>query len=228
MPLQAGAHVIAQYNRHKDGLEALNNRYGHCEMLQADLSNVGECQYLMEAAVHIAGNKLEGVVNNAGVAIGSKLEEGIHEWVHHWDFQMNVNLRAPGIISREYIYMRTEKGLPGRLVHIASRAAFRGDTPEYMAYAASKAGVVALSRSIARGFGKKGIKSFVIAPGFVRTDMSADFIEEYGESFVTNDLALDSLTLPDDVAPMVVFLLSGLADHATGCTIDINAGSYVH
>jgi NAD(P)-dependent dehydrogenase (short-subunit alcohol dehydrogenase family) len=97
-----------------------------------------------------------------------------------------------------------------------------------MAYAASKAGMVAMSRTIARGYGKKGIKSFVIAPGFVKTDMSANFIETYGEDYVKGDLALNSLTLPDDVAPTVVFLLSGLADHATGSTIDINAGSYVH
>ena len=87
--------------------------------------------------------------------------------------------------------------------------------------------MVALSRSIARGFGKDGVKSFVVAPGFTRTEMAEDLIEEYGEELAMKDIALDRMTEPGDIAPMVVFLASGLADHATGATIDINAGSYV-
>ena len=97
-----------------------------------------------------------------------------------------------------------------------------------MAYAASKGGVVSLTRSIARAYGKDGIKAFNIAPGFTRTDMAEEFIKAYGEEHAMQDIALDKLTEPKDIAPMVTFLASGMADHATGCTIDINAGSYVH
>jgi 3-oxoacyl-[acyl-carrier protein] reductase len=154
------------------------------------------------------------------------MHKDLNQWVEEWDHQMMVNLRAQGVLNKLFINHAIDHG-GGRIVHIASRAAFRGDTPDYMAYAASKAGIVAMSKTIARGYGKQGIKSFAIAPGFVKTDMSAEFIQTYGESFVTNDLALNSLTLPQDVAPTAVFLLSGLADHATGTTIDINAGSYV-
>ena len=93
---------------------------------------------------------------------------------------------------------------------------------------ASKAGMVALTRSIARGFGRQGICAFVIAPGFVRTDMAKDALEQYGEAHVSGDLALDRLTEPEDLAPLVTLLASGLADHATGTSIDVNAGSYVH
>ncbi|MFT6873422.1 MAG: 3-oxoacyl-[acyl-carrier protein] reductase, partial [Roseivirga sp.] len=71
-------------------------------------------------------------------------------------------------------------------------------------------------------------KAFNIAPGFVRTDMAQDFMDQYGESFALDDIALTELTEPKNIAPMVVLLASGLADHATGTTIDINAGSYVH
>src|SRR5471032_1421723 len=116
----------------------------------------------------------------------------------------------------------------GRFVNVASRAAFRGDQPDYLAYATSKAGVVALTRSIARGFGKAGIKAFTLAPGFTRTEMAQAFIDQYGEDYATSDIALDRLTEPGDIAPTVAFLLSGLADHATGSTIDLNAASYVH
>ncbi len=87
--------------------------------------------------------------------------------------------------------------------------------------------MVAMSKSIARAFGKQGVKSFVIAPGFVRTPINDPYLEKYGEDFLIKDLALDRLTEPDDVAPTVVFLASGLMDHATGCSIDINAASYV-
>ena len=87
---------------------------------------------------------------------------------------------------------------------------------------------MALTRSIARGFGKDGIKAFNIAPGFTKTDMAQSFIDQYGEAHAMSDIALERLTEPGDIAPMVTFLLSGLGDHATGGTFDINAGSYVH
>ncbi|CAN5356447.1 hypothetical protein BH09PSE2_BH09PSE2_19750 [soil metagenome] len=87
--------------------------------------------------------------------------------------------------------------------------------------------MAALTKSIARAYGKDGITAFNVAPGFTRTEMAQGFIDQYGEAYATSDLALPALTEPDDVAPTVVFLASGLADHATGQTIDINAASYV-
>ena len=87
---------------------------------------------------------------------------------------------------------------------------------------------MALTRSIARAYGKENIVAFNIAPGFTRTEKAQDAIDAYGEDFVTSDLALTDLTEPKDIAPTVAFLASGMADHATGATIDINAGSYVH
>jgi NAD(P)-dependent dehydrogenase (short-subunit alcohol dehydrogenase family) len=88
--------------------------------------------------------------------------------------------------------------------------------------------VVSLTKSIARAFGKEEIKAFVVAPGFTKTEMAQQFINQYGEDFAKSDIALNELTLPEDIAPTVAFLLSGMMDHATGTTIDINAGSYVH
>lgn len=113
------------------------------------------------------------------------------------------------------------------MIHISSRAGFRGDTAEYMAYAASKGGMLALSKSIARAYGKQHIYSFAIAPGFTLTDMAQQFVDKYGKDYILNDIALPEITLPKDIAPTVLFLASGHMDHATGTTIDINAGSYV-
>ena len=139
---------------------------------------------------------------------------------------MAVNLTAAAVLCRAAVAHFRERG-EGRIVNIASRAAFRGDQPDYLAYAASKAGLVALTRSIARAFGRDGITAFVVAPGFTRTEMAQDFIDQYGPEIALRDNALGRFTEPEDVAPTVVFLASGLADHATGTTVDINAASYV-
>ena len=84
-----------------------------------------------------------------------------------------------------------------------------------------------LTKTLARAYGKNGIKAFNVAPGFVRTDMAKGFISQYGEEIALKDLSLERLTEPKDIAPLVTFLASGMADHSTGSTFDLNAGSYV-
>ncbi len=216
--------ISANENNPPDGPEDPVTRKS--QAFQADLSSPEGCTQLFLEAIEAFGH-LDVLVNNAGVAIHSPIDKPSEQWLADWEKTMAVNLTATALLSRLAIQHFQERG-GGRMIHISSRAAFRGDTPEYLAYAASKAGMVSLHRSIARGYGKQGIKSFLIAPGFVRTDMAQDFIDTYGEEHAVSDLALDTLTEPKDLAPTVVLLASGLADHATGSTIDINAGSYVH
>ena len=192
---------------------------------QADLADPESCERLFDSVVETWG-RLDVLVNNAGVALRIPVEAATDEWRRGWDLTMAINLRAVELLCRRAVLHFRQHG-GGRIINIASRAAFRGDTAEYTTYAASKGGVVSLTRSIARAFGKDGVSAFVVAPGFVRTDMAQDAIDEYGEEFVTRDLALNRLTEPADLAPLVVLLASGLADHATGTSIDVNAGSYV-
>lgn len=224
---KAGARVAVHYRDQRQQATALAQEIGaSAEVFQADLSRVEECTALWEA-VSTRFGRIDTLVNNAGIAISSPMESATGDWLEGWETTMAVNLRAPAVLSKLAIeHFRARGG--GRVVNISSRAAFRGDQPPYLAYAASKGGLVALTRSIARGFGKAGILAFNVAPGFTRTDMARDFLDEYGEDYVAGDIALRRLTEPDDIAPFVVFLASGLADHATGCTIDVNAGSYVH
>ena len=222
----ARARVAVHYNRSEDAARELADRLGHGAFpVQADLEDPAACTALFETVIERC-NALDVLINNAGLSIGIPVDAPVDAWLPAWQRTLAVNLTAAQLLSRLAISHFRERG-GGRIINIASRAAFRGDTPEYMAYAASKGGLVALTRSIARGFGKEGIVAFSVAPGFTRTDMAQDFIDAYGEAYVIGDLALNRLTEPEDIAPMVVFLASGLADHATGATIDINAGSYV-
>ncbi len=223
----AGATVAVHYGQSREAAREVADQCGDgAKPIQADLSDLEATDRLFANVVDTFG-PVDALVLNAGVAVPTPLDAETEDWHESWTDTMHVNLRAPELLCRHALPHFREHG-GGRLISIASRAAFRGDTPDYMTYAASKAGLVALTRSVARGFGDDGVKAFTIAPGFVRTDMAQDFIDEYGEAHATSDLAIDDLTVPEDVAPFVVFLASGYADHATGATIDVNAGSYVH
>ena len=140
---------------------------------------------------------------------------------------MAVNLDAAGILTQCGLRHFCGQG-GGRFVYIGSRAAFRGETPDYLAYAASKGGLTSLAKSVARSFGKQGVTSFTLAPGFTRTAMAESFFDTHGEARIIEELALPELTRPEHIAPLVAFICSGKMDHATGCTIDLNAGSYMH
>jgi 3-oxoacyl-[acyl-carrier protein] reductase len=222
----AGATVAVHFNESRAAADAMAESLANdARAFQADLAEPASCERLFDSVVEAYG-RLDVLVNNAGIAIKVPFDAATDEWRTDWDRTMAVNLRAVELLSRRAVH-HFQQHDGGRIINIASRAAFRGDTAEYMTYAASKGGVVSLTRSIARAFGKDGVCAFVVAPGFVRTAMAQEAIDEYGEDFVTSDLALDRLTEPADLAPLVVLLASGLADHATGTSIDVNAGSYV-
>jgi len=226
--LEAGASVGAHYRTERAAAEAIVEGHAGSCALGADLAEPDACVDLFTRAVAALG-RVDLLVNNAGVALSAAIDAPAGEWDRAWDRTMAVNLTASAVLARETIrHARAHPGQGGaRIVFISSRAAFRGDAPDFLAYAASKGGMVSLARSIARGFGKEGVKAFVIAPGFTRTEMAEDFIKEYGEEYAMKDIALDRMTEPRDIAPLVVFLASGLADHCTGTSIDVNAASYV-
>ncbi len=222
-----GAKVAVHYHQNEQLAQSTANEIGRrAYLFKADLSQIMEVNALFQDVVREFG-QLHAVVNNAGIAIKSNPDDDDLEFVDSWLQTMEVNLNAVGYLSKLAISHFREFG-GGRFINISSRAAFRGDTRDYLAYAASKGGVVALTRSIARAYGKEGIMAFIVAPGFTRTDMAQDFIDEYGDGIAVDDIALNRMTEPKDIAPLVALLASGLADHATGGTFDINAGSYVH
>lgn len=222
--MSCGARVGVHYNSSRDIAHQMVKGTGSIA-LQADLSSWENSASLIDTFISRAG-KMDVIVMNASIAIKSDPDKPDKEWVEDWNETLSTNLTSSAIIAKKSIFHFISQG-GGIFIIISSRASFRGDTPDYMAYAASKAGLTALTKSIARGYGKKGIIAFGIAPGFTRTDMAQDFIDLYGEEYATRDLALNKMTEPGDIAPVVAFLSSGMANHATGTTIDVNAGSYV-
>lgn len=223
----SGAEVLIHFNTNLEQAEMVQQSLsGTSHLVPCDLSNLELVKGWIPELVNTYG-KIDAVVNNAGIAVSIPDNAQTEDWTEAWLKTMDVNINALAIICKEFVeHARQNKN--GRIINISSRAAFRGDTPDYFAYAASKGAVVSYTRSIARYYGKEGIKAFIIAPGFTRTDMAQDFMDQYGEEYALNDIALGELTEPKDISPMVTLLCSGMADHATGTTIDINAGSYVH
>jgi NAD(P)-dependent dehydrogenase (short-subunit alcohol dehydrogenase family) len=223
---EAGATIAIHYN--SDEVKALELKKiagNNSEIFKANLANSEETVGLWNSVVSQYG-KIDGLVNNAGVFSPAPIDSGLDNWLESWTKTMDINLTSTGILCKLAIsHFKNEGG--GCIINISSRAAFRGDDADYLAYAASKAGMVALSRSIARAWGKENIYSFVIAPGFVKTKMAQPYIDEVGEDFIINQLAVNKLTAPEDVAPTILFLLSGKMDHLTGSSIDINGGSYI-
>jgi len=224
--MQMGAKLAVHYNTNKQAAEDLVAKYQNgSKAFQADLSHEKQVLELFEA-VESHFENIDVVILNAGVFLPHAATSSTEEWWRVWKKTMAINLDAVGLLTKLGLDHFLKAG-EGRFIYIGSRAAFRGETQEYLAYAASKGGLTSLARSVARSFGKQNIKSFVVAPGFTRTHMAESFIATHGEERVLNEIALNELTKPADLAPVIALMCSGGMDHATGATIDINAGSHI-
>jgi len=225
--MKMGAQVAVHYNSSKTSAESLIAEYGttNSKIFKADLDKESEVKALFDNVKREFG-VIDVVILNAGVAIPHSINENPDDWLTIWKKTININLNSVGLLTKLGIdHFKEQKG--GRFIYIGSRAVFRGETEDYLAYAASKGGLTSLARSVARSFGKENIKSFVIAPGFTRTQMADTFIEKYGEERILSEISLNELTKPSDIAPLIALMSSGLMDHATGATIDVNAGSHI-
>ncbi len=223
----AGAGVVLHYGRGRKAAETVANdlRETGCHMVQGDFECDDDVERVWREAVAWKG-RIDVVINNAGVFAMGGVDEDFETWTGVWRRLLQVNLVAAAHLCRQAVLHFRPRG-GGIIVNIASRAAFRGDTPDYMQYAASKGGLVSLTRSLARGFAAENALAYVIAPCFVRTDMADEFMRLHGEEAVTREIPLGEMASPEDVAEVVLFVASGRARHATGTTIDINGASYV-
>ncbi|MDT5024930.1 MAG: 3-oxoacyl-[acyl-carrier protein] reductase [Micromonosporaceae bacterium] len=194
--------------------------------LAANLGDPAATQRLWDEAWAVHG-RIDVLVNNAGIYPPAPLNTSLDQWTGVWDLSLKVNLVAPAVLCRAAVLAFSAQDNGGVIVNLASRAAFRGEDPEYWHYAAAKAGVVAMTRTIARQYGRDGVTAFAVAPGYVDTALNKVFAETVGVQVAAEQTGLGEVAQPEDIANVVVFLASGLAKHATGTTIDVNGASYV-
>jgi len=225
--VQAGGSVVLHDVKTSGGASEVQKELGadRCHLVDGDLAQDGSVPEIWRQALAWRG-RIDVLVNNAGIYESADVDHEFDAWSRSWHRTLQINLVALGHFCREAIrHFRERDG--GIIVNLASRAAFRGDDADYMHYAASKAGVVAMTRTIARHFGRQGITAFAVAPGFVRTSLNQGFFDKFGVDAAAKDIPLGEIAEPEDIANTVAFLASGLARHATGTTIDINGASYV-
>jgi 3-oxoacyl-[acyl-carrier protein] reductase len=199
---------------------------GHGHAIAADLADAGATAGLWRRALDWRG-RVDVLVNNAGIYAPASIEHPLADWNAAWERMLAICLIAPATLCREAIKTFREQPGGGTIVNLASRAAWRGEDPDYWHYAAAKAGVVAMTKTIARQYGRDGVTAYAVAPGFVDTPFNDALVEEYGLEFFANDTGLGEVARPQDLANVIVFLASGLARHATGTTVDVNGASYV-
>ena len=157
---EAGATIAIHYNKNMNDAESLAQILGNeSKAFQADLADSREAVKLLERVLIEMGS-IEVLINNAGIAEPASIDMSQEEWDVLWQKTLGVNLHSPAILCKKAIQHFIQKKASGRIIKISSRAAYIGETAEYLAYASSKAGLVALTRSIAKSFGKKGIKAF--------------------------------------------------------------------
>lgn len=222
----AGAHPIIHYARNEEGASALLKEVDDQGwILQADLSSPEGAADLWMRAETVAG-RIHGLVNNAGVRIEAKIDGELLAWQKAWEQDLRVNLQAPVDLCRCAIHHFRRHG-GGRIINIASRAAQRGYTADFMPYGASKAALINVTKSLARNYGAEGVISIAIAPGFVNTDMADDYVRKHGMAAATGDIPIHAMAEPKEIADLVVFCLHPAQRSLNGATLDVNGGSYV-
>ena len=195
--------------------------------LAADLASPGAGARLWEEALSRLDGRIDVLVNNAGIFEPAAIDLADDAWDAAWDRTLQVNLRAAADLSRLAVRHFLERPEGGRIVNVASRAAYRGDSPAHWHYAASKAGMVAMTKSIARGFAARGVLAFAVCPGFTLTGMADDYLASRGGPGLLADIPLGRVADPGEVAAAAAFLSLEAPASMTGAVLDINGASYV-
>lgn len=221
-----GAWPIIHYGRDKAAAEDVLARIGdRGHVVQADLSTSEGPFALWDEAARTAG-RIHALVNNAGIRTNISVDAKADDWKRVWQEEFQVNLFAAADLSKEAI-LHFQKWGGGRIINMASRAGHRGYMADAMPYGATKAALINLTKSIARGFGADGVTAVAIAPGLVRTDMTEEYIRARGESASVAAVPIGEMTTSVGVAELVAFALRPSQTSLNGATLDVNGGSYM-
>jgi len=195
--------------------------------IAADFADPAAPQALWDAALAQGGDTIDVLVNNAGVFEANPLDRDHDAWVAEWERTLRINLTAAAELCRLAVRHWQQAGTGGRIVNIASRAAYRGDSPAHWHYAAAKAGMVAMTKTIARGYAKEGILAFAICPGFTMTGMADEYLASRGGDKLLADIPLGKVADPQEVAAVARFCALEAPASMTGAVLDVNGASYV-
>jgi 3-oxoacyl-[acyl-carrier protein] reductase len=194
-------------------------------VVQADIAQPDSVRQMIAEVVRHFGS-LDIVVNNAGIFEAHPLDTvSYSQWQEAWQRTLSINLNGPANVCYCAAQQMIKQG-GGRIVNVSSRGAFRGE-PETPAYGASKAGLNAMSQSLAQKLAGYNIFFGVVAPGFVETDMAAGILQGPQGDEIRNQSPLGRVARPEEVAKAVLFLASPGTEFMTGAIIDVNGASYL-
>jgi 3-oxoacyl-[acyl-carrier protein] reductase len=197
------------------------------DTIGADLADPDAADLLWDRALGLLDGRIDVLINNAGVFEPVAVDASTDDWRAGWARTGQINLQASADLCRQAILHWQVRKSGGRIVNIASRAAYRGDSPAHWHYAASKAGMVAMTKSIARGYAGQQILAFAICPGFTMTGMAEDYLSSRGGDKLLADIPLGRVADPEEVASAAAYLALEAPGSMTGAVLDINGASYV-
>lgn len=215
-----------------DALTATGHRVaGHSTkggdgLIGGDLADPASPRKIWTTALDQLGGRIDVLVNNAGIYEGVADVASDEDWHAAWDRTLRVNLEATADLCRLAVgHFREHDG--GRIVNVSSRAAFRGDSSKHWHYAASKAAIIGMTKTIARGYAKQGVLAFAVAPGFTVSEMTEEYLAGRGGAAIVADIPLGRVTSTVEVAEAIRWLAIDAPPASTGSIIDLNGASYV-
>jgi NAD(P)-dependent dehydrogenase (short-subunit alcohol dehydrogenase family) len=200
---------------------------GSDALIAGDLTEPSAPRNIWDTALAELDGQIDVLVNNAGIYEGVADNATDEEWHRAWSRTLTINLQAAADLSKLAVSHFLDLGIPGRIINIASRAAFRGDSPQHWHYAASKAALVGMTRTIARGYASEGILCFAVAPGFTVSDATEEYLKGRGGAQIVADIPLGRVASTEEVAEVIRWLSTDAPASATGSIIDVNGASYV-
>ncbi len=224
---ERGARVALNFNSDNEAAKATYQELegeGHL-LIKANIVHPDSVEKMVDSVVEEFG-RLDILVNNAGIFDGHPIDRSSYtDWQASWDRTLKVNLIGPANLcyctARHMIKQQS-----GRIVNVSSRGAFRGE-PTHPAYGASKAGLNAMSQSLAQALAPYHIFVGVVAPGFVETDMTKAILDGPQGQAIREQSPLKRVATPEEVAYAILFLASEGAEFTTGTIIDVNGASYL-
>jgi len=224
---ERGARVAVHYraDREAAGETLASLEGGPHAVFGADVADAGSAWDLVDAVAREMGG-IDVLVNNAGIFEAHPVPEVDYEgWQEAWSRTIATNLLGPANLSFLAARVMMEGG-GGRVINVSSRGAFRGE-PETPAYGASKAGLNAMSQSMAQALAPHGVFFYVVAPGFVETEMADAVLRGPEGERIRAQSPLGRVATAEEVARAVVFLASEAPDFMTGAIVDVNGASYL-